>query len=232
MPVAHPLRCASSTAFFGAVPAVFALSAAPRCGLCLDGGLLLNAAAHATLCCWALPAALEHHAIDYAGEPLLFDGELRQRLLVELAELGAGVEQAFGGVPQVGAARRGPCAMHGMPCPACWQPCWRPCCPCWPCWAPLPSLTLVPVLSPPPTGHRGRAHRRRCVVCGAVAPAGSAQPLSWREPGPFSRVVARAAALQATAMLRRCRWSAQGRVESAGASHAQLSPPVNWMTTE
>ncbi|KAL4424419.1 hypothetical protein ABPG77_005662 [Micractinium sp. CCAP 211/92] len=44
--------------------------------------------------------ALEHHAIDYAGEPLLFDCELRQRLLAELAELGAGVEQAFGGVPQ------------------------------------------------------------------------------------------------------------------------------------
>ncbi|KAL4424418.1 hypothetical protein ABPG77_005661 [Micractinium sp. CCAP 211/92] len=44
--------------------------------------------------------ALEHHAIDYAVEPLLFDGELRQRLLAELPELGAGVEQAFGGVPQ------------------------------------------------------------------------------------------------------------------------------------
>lgn len=47
-------------------------------------------------------AALDHRAVDYATEPLLFDAELRQRMLAELAQLGAGVEEAFGGVPQVG----------------------------------------------------------------------------------------------------------------------------------
>lgn len=48
-----------------------------------------------------MPAALEHRAIDYASEPLLFDAPLRQRLLGELAGLGAAVEAAFDGVPQV-----------------------------------------------------------------------------------------------------------------------------------
>jgi hypothetical protein len=40
--------------------------------------------------------------VDYAGEPLLWDSGLRQQLLGELAQLGSGVEAAFGGVPQVG----------------------------------------------------------------------------------------------------------------------------------
>ena len=40
--------------------------------------------------------------MDYAGEPLLWDSGLRQQLLGELAQLGSGVEAAFGGVPQVG----------------------------------------------------------------------------------------------------------------------------------
>ena len=43
--------------------------------------------------------------MDYAGEPLLFDAGLRQQLLGDLVQLGAAVEAAFGGVPQVGRAR-------------------------------------------------------------------------------------------------------------------------------
>lgn len=54
-------------------------------------------------------AALEHHAIAYAGEPLLWDAAQRQQLLRELVQLGAAVEAAFGGVPQVGAAGRSVC---------------------------------------------------------------------------------------------------------------------------
>ncbi|EFN54548.1 hypothetical protein CHLNCDRAFT_135335 [Chlorella variabilis] len=44
--------------------------------------------------------ALEHRAVAYAGEPLLWDGGLRQSVLGELVQLGAAVEAAFGGVPQ------------------------------------------------------------------------------------------------------------------------------------
>ncbi|PRW45423.1 Carbohydrate-Binding Module Family 45 [Chlorella sorokiniana] len=44
--------------------------------------------------------ALEHRAIAYAGEPLLWDPAQRQQMLRELAQLGAAVEAAFGGVPQ------------------------------------------------------------------------------------------------------------------------------------
>lgn len=84
----------------------------------------------------------------YAGEPLLWDGGLRQSVLGELVQLGAAVEAAFGGVPQVGrcagcavlrsarclpvacAPRRGgrpilswevhagPCALAALPTPA------------------------------------------------------------------------------------------------------------------
>lgn len=45
--------------------------------------------------------ALEHRAIEYAGEPLLWDEGLRAGLLGELTSLGGAVEAAFGGVPQV-----------------------------------------------------------------------------------------------------------------------------------
>lgn len=48
-------------------------------------------------------AALEHRAIAYAGEPLLWDPAQRQQMLRELVQLGGAVEAAFGGVPQVGA---------------------------------------------------------------------------------------------------------------------------------
>lgn len=51
--------------------------------------------------------ALEHRAVEYAGEPLLWDAGLRGQLLGEMAQLGASVEQAFGGVPQACAARGG-----------------------------------------------------------------------------------------------------------------------------
>ena len=47
--------------------------------------------------------------MDYAGEPLLWDSGLRQQLLGELAQLGSGVEAAFGGVPQVGSS----CCFYG-----------------------------------------------------------------------------------------------------------------------
>jgi hypothetical protein len=46
-------------------------------------------------------AALEHHAVAYAGEALLWDGAQRQQLLAELVKLGGAVEAAFDGVPQV-----------------------------------------------------------------------------------------------------------------------------------
>jgi hypothetical protein len=39
--------------------------------------------------------------VAYAGEGLLWDASLRQQLLGELVQLGAAVEGAFGGVPQV-----------------------------------------------------------------------------------------------------------------------------------
>ena len=58
---------------------------------------------HAAL--WYACAALEHRAVDYAGEALLWDGAARQQLLQELVQLGAEVEGAFGGVPQVGPAQ-------------------------------------------------------------------------------------------------------------------------------
>ncbi|KAI3425011.1 hypothetical protein D9Q98_008393 [Chlorella vulgaris] len=44
--------------------------------------------------------ALEHHAVAYAGEALLWDGAQRQQLLAELVKLGGAVEAAFDGVPQ------------------------------------------------------------------------------------------------------------------------------------
>ena len=45
-------------------------------------------------------APLVEAPIDYAAEPLCFDGAFRSALLAQLVGVGAAIEAAFGGQPQ------------------------------------------------------------------------------------------------------------------------------------
>ncbi|PSC73883.1 ABC transporter A family member 2 isoform B [Micractinium conductrix] len=107
----YPGRALSFAAAAGEAPRLLSLPS-KREGLFADGGAPhliarsdsngedLEAFAGAGLYDSVPFPALNHRAVEYSGEPLLWDDGLRSKVLADLTQLGAGVEAAFGGVPQ------------------------------------------------------------------------------------------------------------------------------------